>query len=233
MKSPAQSRALLRALEQQHPGADTELRYSTPFELLVATVLSAQTTDAGVNAATPALFARYPDARAMAAADAAEIERLIHATGFFRQKARALMGMAQGLVARHAGEVPASMEALIDLPGVGRKTANVVLGHALGVPGLPVDRHVLRVANRIGLARSDDPEVVEQQLGAALPRHAWTVASDTLILHGRRICKPKPLCDRCAVRAACDEFQRRAAGPALSPTAARPRRAPRARSRRT
>ena len=220
MKSSAQARAVLRALEQQHPGADTELRYSTPFELLVATILSAQTTDAGVNAATPALFARYPDARAMAAADAAELERLIHATGFFRQKARALMGMAQGLVQRHAGEVPASMEALVDLPGVGRKTANVVLGHALGVPGLPVDRHVLRVANRIGLARSGDPEIVEQQLGAALPRHTWTVASDTLILHGRRICKPKPICDRCAVRADCDEFQGRS-------------HAPRARSRRT
>ncbi len=233
MKSPAQSRAILRALEQQHPGADTELRYSTPFELLVATILSAQTTDAGVNAATPALFARYPDARAMAGADAAELERLIHATGFFRQKARALMGMAHALVGRHAGEVPASMEALVDLPGVGRKTANVVLGHALGVPGLPVDRHVLRVANRIGLARSDDPEAVEQQLGAALPRQKWTVASDTLILHGRRICKPKPLCDRCAVRADCDEFQRGASGPSLSRTPARPSRAPRARSRRT
>jgi endonuclease III len=220
MKSPAQSRAVLRALEQQHPGADTELRYSTPFELLVATVLSAQTTDAGVNAVTPALFARYPDARAMAGADAAELERLIHATGFFRQKARALMGVAQGLVECHSGEVPASMEALVDLPGVGRKTANVVLGHALDVPGLPVDRHVLRVANRIGMASSDDPEIVEQQLGAALPRQKWTVASDTLILHGRRICKPKPLCDRCAVRADCDEFQGRG-------------RAARARSRRT
>ena len=209
MKSPSQSRAILRALGQQHPDADTELRYSTPFELLVATILSAQTTDAGVNAVTPGLFARYPDARAMAGADPAELERLIHPTGFFRQKARALMGMAQGLVERHSGGVPASMEALLDLPGVGRKTANVVLGHALGVPGLPVDRHVLRVANRIGLARSDDPEVVERQLGAVLPRQKWTVASDTLILHGRRVCKPKPLCDRCAVRAGCDEFQGR------------------------
>jgi endonuclease-3 len=230
MKSPAQSRAILRALEQQHPGADTELRYSTPFELLVATILSAQTTDAGVNAATPALFARYPDARAMAGADAAELERLIHATGFFRQKARALTGMAQGLVERHAGEVPASMDALVDLPGVGRKTANVVLGHALGVPGLPVDRHVLRVANRIGLARSDDPEMVERQLGAALPRHRWTVASDTLILHGRRLCKPKPICDRCAVRGDCDEFLRGAAGPSAVRTPARRRHAPRARA---
>jgi endonuclease-3 len=233
MKSPAESRALLRALERQHPGADTELRYSTPFELLVATILSAQTTDAGVNAVTPALFARYPDARLMARADASELEQLIHATGFFRQKARALMGMAQALVERHGGEVPASMEALVELPGVGRKTANVVLGHALGVPGLPVDRHVLRVANRIGLARSDDPEVVEQQLNAAIPPGRWTVASDTLILHGRRICKPKPLCDRCAVRADCDEFQRGVAGPSESRTRAGRARAPRARRPRT
>jgi endonuclease-3 len=233
MKTPAQSRAILRALEQQHPGADTELRYSTPFELLVATILSAQTTDAGVNAVTPALFARYPDARAMARAEVAELEQLIHATGFFRQKARALMGMAQRLVERHSGEVPGTMEALVDLPGVGRKTANVVLGHALGVPGLPVDRHVLRVANRIGLARSDDPETVEQQLSAALPRQKWTVASDTLILHGRRICKTTPLCDRCAVRVNCDEFQRGTAGPSPSRTPARGGRAARARSRST
>ncbi len=231
MKTPAQSRAILRALEQQHPGADTELRYSTPFELLVATMLSAQTTDTGVNAVTPALFARYPDARAMARAEITELERLIHATGFFRQKARALMGMARHLVEHHSGEVPAAMEALVGLPGVGRKTANVVLGHALGVPGLPVDRHVLRVANRIGLARSDDPETVEQQLCAALPRQKWTVASDTLILHGRRICKTTPLCDRCAVRADCDEFQRGTAGPSPSRTPARGGRAPRARSR--
>jgi endonuclease-3 len=119
--------------------------------------------------------------------------------------------MATALVADHGGEVPRTMEALVKLPGVGRKTANVVLGHALGVPGLPVDRHVLRVANRIGIARSDDPVVVEQQLCAALPPGDWTRASDTLILHGRRICKPKPLCDRCAVRKDCDYY--RALGP--------------------
>jgi len=233
MKTAAESRALLRALEQQHPGADTELRYSTPFELLVATILSAQTTDAGVNAATPALFARYPDAHAVANADPAALEHLIHTTGFFRQKARALVGMAQGLVERHGGAVPASMEALVALPGVGRKTANVVLGHALGVPGLPVDRHVLRVANRIGLAASDDPEVVERQLTAALPRRKWTVASDTLILHGRRVCKPKPLCDRCAVRGGCDAFASGAAGAAAPRKAAPAARAPRPRARRT
>src|SRR5437762_10137647 len=123
----------------------------------------------------------------------------MHSTGFFRAKSKALIAMAQALVESHGGEVPADINALVALPGVGRKTATVVLGHALGVPGLPVDRHVLRVSNRIGITKSDAPEVVEQQLGAALPKDKWIVASDTLILHGRRICKPKPLCDKCAV----------------------------------
>jgi endonuclease III len=132
-----------------------------------------------------------------------ELEPQIHSTGFFRAKSKALIGMAQALVKEHCGEVPARMDALVALPGVGRKTANVVLGHALGVPGLPVDRHVLRVSNRIGIAESDTPEAVEQQLCDALPPKRWTRASDTLILHGRRICKPKPLCDQCAVRDEC------------------------------
>jgi len=194
------------ALEGQHPGADTELHYKTPFELLVATILSAQSTDARVNIVTPALFKRYPTARALARATTAELEPQIHSTGFFRAKSRALLGMASALIEKHGGEVPSDMDALVELPGVGRKTANVVLGHALGVPGLPVDRHVLRVANRIGIAESDDPEVVEQQLGRAMPRPRWTRTSDTLILHGRRICKPKPLCDQCAVRGDCEYF---------------------------
>jgi endonuclease III len=232
MKTATEARALLLALEGQHPNADTELRYSNPFELLVATILSAQTTDVGVNQATPSLFARYPDATAMAGADVADVEQLVRTTGFFRQKARALIRMAQGLVDRHAGQVPGTMEALVALPGVGRKTANVVLGHALGVPGLPVDRHVLRVANRIGLAHSQDPEVVEQQLGALLPPTAWTVASDTFILHGRRICKPKPLCDRCSVRADCEYFRSLGQIAPAKPAAARSSRAARPRSRR-
>jgi len=233
MKTATEARALLRALEGQHPNADTALRYSNAFELLVATMLSAQTTDAGVNEATPSLFARYPDARAMARADVPELEHLVRKTGFFRQKARALVGMAQSLVADHGGQVPAAMEALVALPGVGRKTANVVLGHALGVPGLPVDRHVLRVTNRIGLAHSQDPEVVERQLGELLPPAKWTVASDTLILHGRRICKPKPLCDRCAIRASCDDVRAAGAGAPAMPAAARRSRAMRPRSPRT
>lgn len=210
MRTATEARAILQELARQHPNADTELHYTNAFELLVATILSAQTTDVGVNQVTPALFARFPDAKALAAAGPAELEALIRTTGFFRQKARALTGMASALVSEHGGAVPADMEQLVKLPGVGRKTANVVLGHALGVPGLPVDRHVLRVTNRIGLVHSDDPEVVEQQLGSLLPADAWTLASDTFILHGRRVCKPKPLCDRCAVRSRCD-FYREAA----------------------
>jgi endonuclease III len=206
LKTAATVRRVIGTLSKQHPNADTELHYRTPFELLVATILSAQSTDERVNAVTPALFKRYPDARALAAATPAELEPQIVSTGFFRQKAKALIGMAQKLVAEHGGDVPADMEKLTALPGVGRKTANVVLGHALGVPGLPVDRHVLRVANRIGIATSDDPEKVEAQLCAALPKEMWTLASDVQILHGRRICKPKPLCDRCSVRKQCDYY---------------------------
>jgi len=207
MKTPQETREILERLETQHPGADTELHYRTPYELLVATILSAQSTDARVNLVTPALFKRYPNATALAKATAKKLEPQIHSTGFFRAKSKALLGMAQALVETHGGEVPASMEALVELPGVGRKTANVVLGHALGVPGLPVDRHVLRVANRIGIAESDDPVVVEQQLGGALPKERWTRTSDTLILHGRRICRPKPDCDACVVRDACDFYR--------------------------
>ena len=204
---------MIRKLYEQHPGADTELDYQSPYQLLVATILSAQSTDAGVNRVTPALFERYPNARALARATAEELEPLIHSTGFFRSKAKSLMGMAGALVEQHEGEVPNTMDALVELPGVGRKTANVVLGHALGVPGLPVDRHVLRVSNRIGIAASDDPVEVEQQLCGGLPAAEWTKASDTLILHGRRICNPKPLCIKCVVRDDCDFYRTLAAGP--------------------
>jgi endonuclease-3 len=206
LKTPAETRGILDALEGQHPDADTELVWRTPYELLVATILSAQSTDRRVNEVTPALFKRFPDARALARATPEALEPMVLSTGFFRAKSRALVGMAQALAANHGGIVPADMDALTALPGVGRKTANVVLGHALGVPGFPVDRHVLRVSNRIGIAQSDDPEVVETQLCAALPRDRWTRASDTLILHGRRICRPVPLCDRCAVANRCDYF---------------------------
>jgi endonuclease-3 len=207
MKSPAATRRIIDMLAEQHPNADTELHYRNAFELLVATILSAQSTDERVNRVTPALFKRYPDADSLAKASPSDLQPLIVSTGFFNQKGKALLGMAQTLVAEHGGNVPADMDKLTALPGVGRKTANVVLGHALGVPGLPVDRHVLRVSNRIGIAEGDDPEKVEAQLCAALPKQMWTLASDVQILHGRRICRPKPLCDQCSVRDYCDYFR--------------------------
>jgi endonuclease III len=208
MKSPTEARRILAALEKHHPNATTELNFRNAFELLVATILSAQSTDRRVNEVTPALFARYPDAAALSRATQSDLEAQIKSTGFFRQKSRALLGMAEALVSAHAGQVPADMDALVELPGVGRKTANVVLGHALGVPGLPVDRHVLRVTNRLGLVHSDDPVKVETALGALFPKKKWTLASDTFILHGRRICTPKPQCRICHARRMCEYASR-------------------------
>jgi endonuclease-3 len=207
MKNAQATRRVIETLSEQHPNADTELHYRNAFELLAATILSAQSTDVRVNMVTPALFRKYPNATALAKAKAADLEPLILSTGFFRQKAKSLIGMAQALVAEHGGDVPADMDKLTALPGVGRKTANVVLGHALGVPGLPVDRHVLRVANRIGIAEGDDPVAVEEQLCSRLPEDVWTLASDVQILHGRRICRPKPLCEECSVREYCDYYR--------------------------
>jgi endonuclease-3 len=207
VKPPATVTLIFDALDRHHPNADTELVHRNAFELLVATILSAQSTDARVNLVTPALFARFPDARALSQAKQSELERLILSTGFFRQKSKSLIGMSARLVEEHGGEVPADMAALTNLPGVGRKTANVVLGHALGVPGLPVDRHVLRVSNRIGLVKDDDPVTVESLLTAMLPPERWTRASDVLILHGRRICRPKPLCKICNLRPHCDFYR--------------------------
>ena len=200
MKSAKTTRRIIERLSQEYPDADTELHYRNAFELLVATILSAQSTDARVNLVTPALFARYPDARSLATAALPELERAIVSTGFFRQKSKALVGMAALLVERHDGEVPANMEALTALPGVGRKTANVVLGHALGVPGLPVDRHVLRVSNRLGIAEGDDPEWWRRNCAGRCRRHAGrshrTSRSSTAGGYAVR----SPLCDRCAVR---------------------------------
>jgi endonuclease-3 len=220
-KSAAETRKIMRVLGTQHPNADTELHYTTAYELLVATILSAQCTDERVNQVTPALFARYPNAAVLARATTDELEPQIQSTGFFRAKSRSLVGMATEVVESYGGEVPRTMAELVKLPGVGRKTANVVLGHALGVPGLPVDRHVLRVSNRIGIAKSDDPEIVEQQLCDAMPPKEWTRTSDTLILHGRRICKPRPLCDRCAVRLECNFYAKIARGSSLKGPARR------------
>ena len=231
-RPPQETRRIFDRLATCYPDADTELHFTNAFELLVATILSAQCTDERVNKVTPALFHRYPTPEALADAKPDDLERLIQPTGFFRAKTRSLIGMARALVGEHGGQVPSSMEALVELPGVGRKTANVVLGHALDVPGLPVDRHVLRVANRLGIARSDDPDIVEQQICAALPPARWTRASDMLILHGRRICRPRPLCDRCAVRPDCP-FARAGSVPrAASRTTSRDRPAPARRKRR-
>ncbi len=202
-RSGAGALAIFEAVERHHPNADTELVFRTAFELLVATVLSAQSTDRRVNEVTPVLFARYPTPAALAKAAPDEVESLVHSTGFFRQKARAVIGLSTALVRDHGGEVPADMDALVALPGVGRKTANVVLGHALGVPGFPVDRHVLRVAARLGLIHTDDAVKAEAQLTALLPKTRWTRASDTLILHGRRICTPTPRCYLCHAVTLC------------------------------
>lgn len=195
-------------LDIHHPNADTELDHRNAYELLVATILSAQSSDARVNGVTPDLFKRYPNAKALAAATTAELEPQIVTTGFFRAKTRSLLGMSKMLVEKHSGQVPADMDALTALPGVGRKTANVVLGHALGVPGFPVDLHVFRVANRLGLIHTDDAVKAEAALCALLPPARWTRASDTLILHGRRICRPTPLCDMCQLRSGCDYFKK-------------------------
>ena len=207
MKSPRLVERIIDTLAEQHPNADTELHYRNPFQLLAATILSAQSTDQRVNMVTPALFKKYPNAKALVKAKPADLEKMILSTGFFRQKTKSLIGMAQQLMDGHGGDVPADMEQLTALPGVGRKTANVVLGHALGVPGLPVDRHVLMVSNRIGIAEGEDPVKVEEQLCAALPKEKWTLASDVQILHGRRICRPKPLCDQCSIRGDCDYYR--------------------------
>ena len=208
MKTARETREILDKLETQHPGADTELHYHDAVRaadgddpLGAVDRRAGQHGDAGALQALSRTRARWPRR------PRATLEPQIHSTGFFRAKARSLLGMAQALVAHHGGEVPTTMEALVELPGVGRKTANVVLGHALGVPGLPVDRHVLRVSNRIGIAEGDDPIVVEQQLCDAMPPERWTRTSDTLILHGRRICRPKPLCDQCFVRDDCDYYR--------------------------
>ncbi|MFN8057785.1 MAG: endonuclease III [Vicinamibacterales bacterium] len=210
---------MLDRLYRQHPNAFTELAFRTPFELLVATVLSAQSTDRRVNEVTPKLFEAFPTVASLARAPVAELEALVKPTGFFRAKSRTLVSLATMLMEEYGGQVPGTLDQLVQLPGVGRKTANVVLGHAFGVPGLPVDRHVLRVANRLGVAHAETPEHVEAQLMRVIPDDQWTLASDTLILHGRRVCRPTPQCERCAARELC-AFVRQARH---TPRTARPR----------
>ncbi len=200
----ARARKILARLAKAYPDARIALDFTTPLELLVATILSAQCTDERVNMVTPALFARYPNPEAYAGADLAALEREIHSTGFYRAKAKSIKAMAQALVARHAGRVPRTREELTALPGVGLKTANVVLGNAFEQQALAVDTHVFRVSQRLGLARSDDPDEVHDQLVAVLPATALTRATHLLIVHGRRTCTARrPACPVCPVRDLC------------------------------
>ncbi|HEY7214378.1 MAG TPA: endonuclease III [Thermoanaerobaculia bacterium] len=197
--------AILERLEHEYPGTRIALDFETPLQLLVATILAAQCTDKKINEVTPALFRRYPNARAYAEADLGELEEMVHATGFFRNKARALKTLGQALLAEHDGEVPASMEALCKLPGVGRKTANVVLGNALGLnEGIAIDTHVHRLSRRLGLTEEDDSDAIEQDLTSAIPRESWTRFALLLQDHGRKICKArKPECGVCPVAVLC------------------------------
>ena len=196
---------IVSRLKREYPDAHCELDYRTPFGLLVATILSAQCTDARVNLVTPALFARYPTPAALAAAQQEEVEALIRSTGFFRNKARSLIGMAQALGAGHGGAVPATMAELQVLPGVGRKTANVILGNAYGKnEGITVDTHVARLATLLGLTRQTTPEKIEQDLMALVPRKDWTLISHLLIWHGRRVCiARRPRCEICVLNRIC------------------------------
>ncbi len=191
-------------LAAAYPDARCELNFTTPFELLVATVLSAQSTDVRVNAVTPKLFDEFPDAEALAVASPERVESIIRPVGMYRNKAMALVGLSRMIVDEYAGAVPDTLEQLVALPGVGRKTANVVLGNAFGVPGITPDTHVMRVSNRLGWVDSRKPDAVEQRLMELLPREQWTVMSHVLITHGRRVCHARrPACGACPVVDAC------------------------------
>lgn len=202
---PVRVNALLEALAEHYPDAHCALHFETPLQLLVATILSAQCTDERVNKVTPALFARWPDAAAFASADPEELERAIHSTGFFRSKAKSIREACADLVARHGGEVPRTLEELTPLRGVGRKTANVVLGNAYGIEsGIVVDTHVTRLSHRLGLTNASDAVKIEFALQPLVPRTSWTRFSHWLILHGRAVCNArKPLCSRCPLSPHC------------------------------
>lgn len=198
---------MARTLAERYPDAHCELDFQDAYQLLVATVLSAQTTDVRVNGVTPALFARYPDAAALAGADRAELESIIRPTGFYRAKANSLLGLGAALVERFDGQVPRRLRDLVTLPGVGRKTANVVLGNAYGVPGITVDTHVGRLVRRFGWTDEQDPVKVEHAIGALLPRRDWTQMSHVLIFHGRRTCHARrPACGACPVARLCPSY---------------------------
>jgi endonuclease-3 len=196
--------AILRALKEANPQPQVELDHADPYQLLVATILSAQCTDRRVNHVTPALFRRYPQAKDLANAEIPELEALIRSTGFFKSKAKNLVACATALVQRFHGRVPSTMEELVTLPGVGRKTANVILGHAYGQPAVVVDTHVKRVAQRLGLSKSADPDRIEQDLMRSIPRSQWTEGSQRLLLHGRYVCLARrPTCGACVLYDLC------------------------------
>ena len=198
---------VFKLLRAAYPDARCELDFTSPFQRLVATVLSAQSTDVGVNKVTPVLFARWPTPQALAEADRAELEEVIRPTGFFRNKAAALQGLSRQITDDYDGKVPVSIDDLVKLPGVGRKTANVVRGHAFGLPAITTDTHVLRVSKRLGWTTSAKPEVVETDLQQLFDPSDWTVLSDTLIFHGRRRCHAKkPACGACVVGGLCPSY---------------------------
>lgn len=210
---PKRVRAILAGLDQLYPHARCALHFNSPFELLAATILSAQCTDEQVNKVTPALFARFPDAAAMAQAEPEELMEVIRPTGFYRNKAKSLMGMSRALVERHGGRVPGELEALVKLPGVGRKTANVVLGEAFNVPGISVDTHLGRVSLRLGLTDQQDPVKAEFALMEVIPRERWTLFSHQMIWHGRTLCQArKPRCGECPLLPHCPHGQGRGQG---------------------
>lgn len=201
------ARKMNRILAETYPDAHCELDFTNSFELLVATVLSAQTTDVRVNLTTPALFAKYPTPDDLAAADPEDVEAIIKPTGFFRAKTRSIIGLAQGLRDRFGGEVPRKLDDLVTLPGVGRKTANVVLGNVFGVPGLTVDTHFQRLVRRFGWTEETDPVKIEKVVGELIPKREWTVFSHRIIWHGRRICHArKPACGACPLAALCPSY---------------------------
>ena len=208
MKNKESIEHILAALDKEFPEAILALKFSNPYECLVATILSAQCTDERVNQVTPALFKKYPDARTMAKADLSELETDIKSTGFFRNKAKNLMACAQALVERHDGKIPPSLDDMVKLPGVGRKTANMVLGASYGIPGIIVDTHVTRVSQRLGLTKNKDAVKIEFDLNELIPRDRWTRFSNQLIWHGRTVCVArKPKCDQCPLSTWCDYYK--------------------------
>ena len=201
------ARRIERELAVMYPDVHTELNFSTPLELLVATILSAQTTDKLVNLVTPTLFARYPTAADYAGADRDEMEKIIQSTGFYRAKTNSLIGLGQALCERFGGEVPPRLKDLVTLPGVGRKTANVVLGNAFGIPGITVDTHFGRLARRFGWTTETDPVKVEADVAALIPRKGWTDLSQRMIWHGRRVCHARrPACGACGLARLCPSY---------------------------